>query len=103
RRRHTRFSRDWSSDCALPICLLGYWLWLLKEVVKANIDVAKIVLNPRLPISPTVISVEANRLPVVSQVLFANSITLTPGTVSIRSEERRVGKEERAECAAYSG
>lgn len=63
--------------------LPGYWLWLLKEVVKSNLEVAKIVLNPRLPISPTVISVDATRLPAISQVLLANSITLTPGTLSI--------------------
>lgn len=63
--------------------LPGYWLWLLKEVVKSNIEVAKIVLNPRLPISPTVISVDASGLTGISQVLLANSITLTPGTLSI--------------------
>ena len=63
--------------------LPGYWLWLLKEVVKSNLEVAKIVLHPRLPIGPTVISVDASRLPAISQVLLANSITLTPGTISI--------------------
>jgi multicomponent Na+:H+ antiporter subunit E len=60
-----------------------YWLWLLKEIAKANVTVAKIVLSPRLPISPTVISVDASELPPVTQALLANSITLTPGTVSI--------------------
>lgn len=63
--------------------LPGYWLWLLKEIAKANVTVAKIVLSPRMPISPTVVSVDANELPPVTQALLANSITLTPGTVSI--------------------
>ncbi|HEX2138077.1 MAG TPA: Na+/H+ antiporter subunit E [Woeseiaceae bacterium] len=60
-----------------------YWLWLLKEIAKANVTVAKIVLSRRMPISPTVISVDASELAPVTQVLLANSITLTPGTVSI--------------------
>ncbi len=60
-----------------------YWLWLLKEIAKSNVTVAKIVLSPRMPISPTVVSVDASRLRPVSQTLLANSITLTPGTISI--------------------
>lgn len=60
-----------------------YWLWLLKEAAKANLAVAKVVLSPRLPIGPTVISIDASELPPVSQALLANSITLTPGTLSI--------------------
>lgn len=62
--------------------LPGYWLWLLKEIVRSNVNVARIVLSPRLPIEPTVITIEASELPPVSQATFANSITLTPGTVS---------------------
>lgn len=60
-----------------------YWLWLLKEIARANVTVAKIVLSPRMPISPTVVSVDAGQLPSMTQVLLANSITLTPGTLSI--------------------
>lgn len=66
--------------------LPGYWLWLLKEIAKANLTVAKIVLNPRLPVSPTVISVDATSLSPLGQAILANSITLTPGTISIDVE-----------------
>jgi multicomponent Na+:H+ antiporter subunit E len=60
-----------------------YWLWLLKEIAKANLKVARIVLSPRMPIGPTVVSVDADHLPPMAQVILANSITLTPGTVSL--------------------
>lgn len=62
--------------------LPGYWLWLLREIVKSNVNVARIVLSPRLPIEPVVISVDAQELAAVSQATLANSITLTPGTLS---------------------
>jgi len=60
-----------------------YWPWLLWEIVKANIDVAKIVLDPELPISPQVFTVKASQVDDLGHVIYANSITLTPGTVSI--------------------
>jgi len=63
--------------------LPGYWLWLLKEVFKANVTVAKIVLHPRLPIRPTIVSVDASALSPLGQTILANSITLTPGTISM--------------------
>lgn len=63
--------------------LFAYWLWLAKEVVKSSLDVARIVLDPRLPISPEVVTVEASSKHPVDQVLLANSITLTPGTLAL--------------------
>ncbi|MDH3472449.1 MAG: Na+/H+ antiporter subunit E [Rhodospirillales bacterium] len=62
---------------------LMYWPWLAWEIVKSNIDVARIVLDPALPISPRVIKVEASQAEDLGRVIYANSITLTPGTVSI--------------------
>lgn len=63
--------------------LLKYWIWLAKEVVKSSIDVARIVLNPRMPISPKVVDVKATASHPVYHVILANSITLTPGTLSL--------------------
>ena len=62
---------------------VGYWGWLLKEVVKSNIDVARIILSPRLPISPTLVEIEALSTTDAGRVLLGNSITLTPGTVTL--------------------
>ncbi len=66
-----------------------YWLWLIKEVVKANLDVARRIVAPSLPISPTVITVKTSQKSELGQVIYANSITLTPGTVSmlVRDDE----------------
>lgn len=63
--------------------LLGYWLWLAKEVVKSSIDVARIVINPKLPISPQVVKIKASSTHPVDQAILANSITLTPGTLAL--------------------
>ncbi|MGD8430744.1 MAG: Na+/H+ antiporter subunit E, partial [Ectothiorhodospiraceae bacterium] len=60
-----------------------YWVWLLKEIVVANIDVVRCVLSPRLPISPTVFDVRSTQKTDLGRVMFANSITLTPGTVTL--------------------
>ena len=63
--------------------LLGYWLWLTKEVVKSSLDVARIVLSPSLPISPEVVRIKASCEHPVDQAILANSITLTPGTLAL--------------------
>jgi multicomponent Na+:H+ antiporter subunit E len=63
---------------------LVYFPWLLVEIVKSNIDVAKRILDPQLPISPTIFRVKTSQRGDLAKVLYANSITLTPGTVSIR-------------------
>ncbi len=66
---------------------LLYWPWLLKEIALANIDVAKAIL--RLPggIEPTVFKVRASQTSELGRVIYANSITLTPGTVTIAVED----------------
>lgn len=60
-----------------------YWPWLLKEIVKSAWDVSRIIVNPRLPISPSMGRVKATQHTSVGLVIYANSITLTPGTVSV--------------------
>ena len=75
---------------AVPVHLtfkaLIYWPWLLSEIVKANIDVTKRVLG-FAPISPTMIRIETTQKTDLGIVIFANSITLTPGTISIDVDE----------------
>lgn len=63
-----------------------YAVWLVKEIVQANLDVARRILNPRLPIRPQVIRVKASQQGDLGRVIYANSITLTPGTVSVDVE-----------------
>lgn len=60
-----------------------YGFWLLKEILKSNIDVCKRILNPKLPISPRLIKVISTQRNDLARTAYANSITLTPGTISI--------------------
>jgi len=63
--------------------LFSFWLWLGREVIRSSLDVARIVLSPSLPISPRVIEIKVTAQHPVDQVIFANSITLTPGTLAL--------------------
>lgn len=62
---------------------LLYFVWLFWEIVKANIDVALIVLNPKLPIDPQMVTFKKAMDNPLAHVTLANSITLTPGTVTV--------------------
>ena len=73
---------------ALPVHLgirpfLYYIPWLMKEIVLSNNAVARVILDPRLPIHPRILRVEASQKTDVGRVTYANSITLTPGTVTL--------------------
>ncbi len=74
----------------LSLGLLTYIPWLIFAIVKANIDVALRILNPRLPISPRLIRVHAGQKSDLGRVIYANSITLTPGTVTCDIEGAEV-------------
>lgn len=69
---------------------LGYWPWLAKEVAKANLDVTRVVLGPCVRMSPTLLWVKTRQPSDLGQVIYANSITLTPGTVSVVVECGRI-------------
>ena len=69
---------------------LSYWIWLGKEIFNSNISVAKVVLSPRLDISPRMIEFKSSQKTELGLVIFANSITLTPGTVSVDIEDDKI-------------
>ena len=62
---------------------ITYIPWLILEIIKANIDVLKLILSPSLPATPTLLRVKASQTSDLGQVIYANSITLTPGTISV--------------------
>ena len=64
------------------IRIIGYAPWLAWEIVKSNWDGAKIILTPSLPISPRLIRVPGSQQTDLGLVTYANSITLTPGTIT---------------------
>ena len=61
----------------------GYLVWLIKEIILSNIAVTKCILAPRMPIQPQVIRVKSTQHNELGQVIYANSITLTPGTFTM--------------------
>lgn len=66
--------------------LIIYSFVFIKELVKANLTMAKIVLTPSLPISPKIVEVKTSIKSKVGRAFLANSITLTPGTLSVDLE-----------------
>ena len=60
--------------------LIQYTLWLIKEILKSNIQTAKIILTKSE--EPELFSVKATQKTNEGKVTYANSITLTPGTVT---------------------
>ena len=63
--------------------IFTYWPWLIVEILKANVDVARRVLRRTPDISPTLLHLPTRLDSDLARVTYANSITLTPGTVSI--------------------
>lgn len=66
-----------------PHALLSYWPWLFWQIIKSNWDVAKLILSPKMPIRPHVFTTQATQSSEVGRTTYANSITLTPGTVTL--------------------
>ena len=64
-----------------------YWGWLIKEIVLANVDVAKAILGFGVPVAPTVFKVRSSQRTEIGRVIYANSITLTPGTITIAVDD----------------
>ena len=63
--------------------ILHYFPVFLWEVIKANIDVAYRVLHPKLPINPGIVKVKTTLKSDTALTFLANSITLTPGTLTV--------------------
>ena len=63
--------------------VLPYVFWLLKEIMIAAVGVARIVLTPKMPLDPSLLEFHADMPNAGSQTILGNSITLTPGTITI--------------------
>ena len=82
----------------LPI----YWLWLLWEIVKSNIEVARAALSPGKLVRPRVVKVPMRLHSSVGKVTYANSVTLTPGTVTLLLEDDQLEAHALLESSAAS-
>ena len=78
---------------------LTYLPWLAWQIVLANLDVARRVWSPSLPIDPRIEWVPASQRSDLGMTIYANSITLTPGNISVSAMDARVrGVEGRVEA-----
>jgi multicomponent Na+:H+ antiporter subunit E len=77
-----------------------YAPWLLWQIIRSNLDVARRILHPGLPIQPHIIRLTSGQRTDLGRVIYANSITLTPGTVTIAIEGNEITVHALTEEAA---
>jgi multicomponent Na+:H+ antiporter subunit E len=80
----------WKTPFALVLFIAVYLPVFLFELVKANIDVLFRVLNPKLPINPGFVKVKTGLKTDFGKLILANSITLTPGTISVDADDESI-------------
>ncbi len=78
--RTSRFPRITPKKIAYSIAYIGY---LFVAIVKSNLDVARRVVQPKIPINPGIVVVKTRLKSPIGRMILANSITLTPGTLSV--------------------
>lgn len=87
-RRMDKIADDDALEVSLkPVAFVGYIGWLLVEIAKANWAVTKTIMSPDLPVRQHFFKVPFRQKTDLCQTIFANSITLTPGTVSVEVED----------------
>ena len=66
---------------------VAYLPWLLSRIIMANVQVAYLVLHPKMPVDPVFLLFQTRMRKGIAQVTLANSITLTPGTITVSLEK----------------
>jgi multicomponent Na+:H+ antiporter subunit E len=69
------------------LALFAYWGWLGREIVSANLSVVRLIMKPEIDVEPRLVRVPVDLRSGLGRCVFANSITLTPGTVTVDVEE----------------
>lgn len=80
------YTKNYEGDKSFRIKPIAYFKYLgvfIKELIMANIDVAKRVIDPKLPINPGIVAIKTNLKQDYKKLILANSITLTPGTITM--------------------
>lgn len=77
----------------IPLSLRGglaYFPWLFSRIFASSVHLARLILDPKLPIDPKLIRHDTTLRNHTSVVLLGNSITLTPGTITVEVSPRRL-------------
>ena len=88
--KYTDISIGWKTPVQIVLFIVLYMPVFLYELVKSNIDVLFRVLNPKLPINPGFVKVKSEIKGKFGKLILANSITLTPGTISIDADDEGI-------------
>ncbi|MCP4184302.1 MAG: Na+/H+ antiporter subunit E [Hyphomicrobiales bacterium] len=67
----------------MSLRLPGYLLWMIGQIIKSNMDVIRRIWLGSKSISPTIVTCKAGQKSDAGKVLYANSITMTPGTITM--------------------
>ena len=70
--------------------ILLYLPWLFYKIIQSSLHLSKLILHPALPIAPQLISVESKLRHHGAVVLLGNSITLTPGTITVEVDHNKL-------------
>ena len=70
--------------------LVTYVPWVLWQVIISNIDVARVILDPKMPIHSHLFRIKLTPKTELGRVILANTITITPGTVSVHLKDDEV-------------
>ncbi|MDD3477721.1 MAG: Na+/H+ antiporter subunit E [Candidatus Izemoplasmatales bacterium] len=81
------FRIDWKFPWKLVKFVFVYLPLFIWKLIVANFDVARRVLTPKIPLNPGIVKVKTNLKGDFGKLTLANSITLTPGTLSIDVED----------------
>jgi len=79
---------------------LFYGPWLIKEILVANLDVARTILKRDMPLKAQVLDIKGSQKSELGHVIYGNSITLTPGTITILLEKGALKIHALTEMAA---
>ncbi|MFW2438110.1 MAG: Na+/H+ antiporter subunit E [Arenicellales bacterium] len=79
-----------SQPVHLTLKIPAYYTWLIKEIILANLVVVKHIWLGNKSISPVFATISASPKTDIGKVIYANSITLTPGTVTVNLEDDRI-------------
>ena len=86
--RHLYYSLEIAKEHTLSFGrLLFYVPWLIWQILLASLQVAYVVLHPKTPINPSLVRFKTKLPNVAAKVILGNSITLTPGTLTILIED----------------
>ena len=85
-RGHLAVLSDFRATPLAIVTAVGYFFYFLKALFQSNLQLAKIVLSPSLPLNPGIVKVRTRLQSRMGRMLLANSITLTPGTLTVEMD-----------------